>query len=208
MNTLVSKKALGYRRIQLNASVDPGNLKPVTSLYIGESNYNQSAFVLSYIKCNYPRLLNLNNNSQLKVNGSFNSSFFNFSDYPTSKNNPFVIDLSNYKRIKADKQGDQSIKFNIEKNGITNFYIYDNTDVITINSIEEVTFGKSTINRSTDYLIITHPNLNSGASNYASYRMSSTGGSHATATIYVNDIYHDFGYGIEGPLAIKKYIQS
>lgn len=208
MNTLASQKALGYHRIQLNASVDPGNLKPVTSLYIGESNYNQSAFVLSYIKCNYPRLLNLNNNSQLKVNGSFNSSFFNFSDYPTSKNNPFVIDLSNNKRIKADKQGDQSIKFNIEKNGITNFYIYDNTDVITINSIEEVTFGKSTINQSTDYLIITHPNLNSGASNYASYRMSITGGSHATATIYVNDIYHDFGYGIEGPLAVKKYIQS
>ena len=207
-NTLASQKAFGYQRIQLNASTDPSNLKPVTSLYIGESNYNKSAFVLSYIKCNYPRLLNLNNNSQLRVNGSFNSSFFNFSDYPLSKNNPYVIDLSNNKRIKADKQGDQSIKFNIEKNGIAEFYIYDTSDVITITSIEEVKLGKSAINQSTDYLIITHPNLASGASNYASYRMSNTGGNHATSTIYVNDIYHDFGYGIEGPLAIKKYIQS
>jgi len=102
-NTLASQKAFGYQRIQLNASTDPSNLKPVTSLYIGESNYNKSAFVLSYIKCNYPRLLNLNNNSQLRVNGSFNSSFFNFSDYPSLKNNPYVIDLSNNKRIKAVK---------------------------------------------------------------------------------------------------------
>ena len=207
-NKIASQKAIGYQRIQLNASAKPNDLSAITSLYLGETSYNQSAFVLSYIKCTYPRLLNLNNNSQLHVSNTFNSSFFKFESYPSSKNNPYVFDLSNHKRIKADKHADQSIVFNIEKNGYTNFYIYDETDVKNIDELKNVKLGQSNINQSTNYLIITHSKLESGASNYLNYRTSLAGGSHSAKVIFVDDIYHDFGYGMEGPLAIKKYIQS
>lgn len=206
-NTLASKKTFGYQRVKLNASIDPNELNQTNSLYIGEKSFNQSAFALSYIKYSYPKILDLNNKSQHLVRSNFSSSFFSFSNYPTSKNSPFVIDLVNKKRIKVDKQTDQSILFNLEKNGSSEFYIYDVTDAININSLEEISLGKSAISQSTDYLIVTHPNLKSGAKNYENYRISNSGGNYAASTVYVNDIYNDFGYGIEGPLAIKKYIQ-
>ena len=207
-NKIATQKALGYQRIQLNASANPNDLSDLTSIYLGETRYNQSAFVLSYIKCTYPRLLDLNNNSQLHVSNSFNSSFYQFGSYPPSKNNPYVLDLLNHKRIKADKQLDQSIVFNTEKNGYTNFYIYDESDVKNIDELKYVKLGQSDINQSTDYLIITHSKLKSGAINYQAYRESNSGGNHSSEVVYVDDIYHDFGFGIEGPIAMKKYILS
>ena len=53
----------------------------------------------------------------------------------------------------------------------------------------------------TDYLIITHPDLNRNdeVQAYANYRSSEIGGGYATQVANIDGLIERYGYGVEGP---------
>jgi hypothetical protein len=57
-----------------------------------------------------------------------------------------------------------------------------------------------------NYIIITTEGLTEGATKYAEYRASPTGGGFKPLIVKINDIYNQFNYGEPSPLAIKKFM--
>jgi hypothetical protein len=58
-----------------------------------------------------------------------------------------------------------------------------------------------------DYLIITDPNLNSSANNYANYRKDDTPGrKYKPVVINIKDVYNQFNYGEPSPVAIRRFV--
>lgn len=207
-NIIARQKTLGYKRIDISADIAVSELNPTTVVYMGEITFGGSGFNVSRLKITYPRLFDLENNSELHVNSDFTSSFFDFSNYPNIKSSPLVYDLSSKKRVKADRQTDNHIFFNLPNSGKIEYLILDETEIKQIASIEKVEMVMYTPDPLVDYLIITNKKLETGALNYKYYRESTDGGSHIVEIVYVQDLYEKYGYGIESPLAVRNFIET
>lgn len=207
-NVIKAESSLGYQKIQLNETISTTQIQPTTSFFIGETKFNQSAFVLSYIKCTYPRSFNLDGRSELNVADNFTQAYFEFTNYASAKSTPLIWDKTNQKRVTADKLPNQTIRFNLNSAGLSDFYIYDQADVQLITSLKAVNLSHLSIVQETDYLIITNAKLQSAAIRYKAYRESANGGNYHASIVYVDDLYNRFGYGIESPLALKRFINS
>tara|TARA_B110000238_G_scaffold116474_1_gene126425 strand:- start:4002 stop:8951 length:4950 start_codon:yes stop_codon:yes gene_type:complete len=207
-NIIARQKTLGYERIDISADIVVSELNPTTTIYMGEITFGGSGFNVSRLKITYPRLFDLENNSELHVNSNFTSSFFDFSNYPDMKSAPVVYDLSSKKRIKADKQTDNHIFFNLPNSGKIEYLIQDETEIKQIGSIERVEMVTYTPDPLVDYLIITNKKLEAGAIEYKNYRESTAGGSYTVEIVYVQDLYEKNGYGIESPLAVRNFIET
>jgi len=205
-NIIARQKTLGYERIDVSAVVPASDLKPSTDVFMGEITFSGSAFNVSRLKITYPRLFDLENSSELHVNSDFTYSYFDFANYSDIKSAPIVYDLSSKKRIKADKQTDNHILFNLPNAGKVEYLILDETEIKQIASFKNVEMVTYSQNTSVDYLIITNKKLETGAVNYKNYRESTEGGSHTVEIAYVQDLYEKYGYGIESPLAVRNFI--
>ena len=56
-----------------------------------------------------------------------------------------------------------------------------------------------------NYLIVTHPNLRSGANAYAAYRAAVAGGGYRVKTVETPDLFDQFGFGERTPLALRRF---
>jgi len=56
-----------------------------------------------------------------------------------------------------------------------------------------------------NYLIVTHPNLRSGAAAYANYRTSAAGGGYQVKIVETPAIFDQFGFGERTPLALRRF---
>jgi hypothetical protein len=205
-NIIARQKTLGYERIDVSAVVPASDLKPSTDVFMGEITFSGSAFNVSRLKITYPRLFDLENSSELHVNSDFTYSYFDFANYSTVKSAPIVYDLSSKKRVKADKQPNNHILFNLPNAGKIEYLMLDETEIKQISNLKKVEMVTYSPNASVDYLIITNKKLESGAINYKYYRESTEGGSHTVEIVYVQDLYEKYGYGIESPLAVRHFI--
>jgi hypothetical protein len=83
--------------------------------------------------------------------------------------------------------------------------------ITNINSVKPVNITGfftdfSLVNLDSAYIIITHPNLQSGAQDYANYRSSPAGGSHNTIVVTINELYDQFAGGIyKSSLASRRF---
>ncbi len=205
-NIIARKKTLGYERVDISAVIAASDLKPSTDVFMGEITFSGSGFNVSRLKMTYPRLFDLEKSSGLHVNSDFTYSFFDFANYSNAKSTPIVYDLSSKKRVRADKQTDNHILFNLPNAGKIECLILDETEIKQIASFRKVEMVTYSPNSSVDYLIITNKKLESGAINYKYYRESTEGGSHTVEVVYVQDLYEKYGYGIESPLAVRNFI--
>lgn len=208
-NLIASEKTLGYERVSINKSITSADLEVSTKIYAGEISFANSFFNIKHIKLNYPRKLDLNNSSGLKIAPtSFSSNYLKFVNYPTTKTSPWVYDFKNNLRVKSDKSGN-TIEFNLQNVGNdVSLYIFDLQDVIKVNSglCSEVKMTNTNLSPSTNYLIISHKKLQLGAEQYKSYRESSSGGNYSAHIVYTEDLYNQFSYGYLHPLGIKHYL--
>jgi hypothetical protein len=207
-NIIARKKTLGYERVDISVAIAASDLKPSTDVFMGEITFSGSGFNVSRLRITYPRLFDLEKSSELHVNSYFTYSFFDFANYSDTKSAPVVYDLSSKKRVKADKQTDNHILFNLPNSRNLEYLILDETDIKQIASIEKVEMVTYAPDLSVDYLIITNKKLETGALNYKYYRESTDGGSHIVDIVYVKDLYEKYGYGIESPLAVRNFIKT
>ena len=209
---IFEKYFYGYDRIE------PGFNQPIVTLnasQIGtnttdlrfESDYlGAGRIAMSYFRIDYPRNLDLNNQSYFEMDYEGANDYFSFSNFGGT--NAAIYDFTNNVRIPGDQTGSQ-LTFNTNQNGPKKLVIADASSKQPIQSenIQSVDFSSLVDAASTDYnyIIITHPKLAAGASEYKTYRESAKGGSHKVLIVYTTDLYNNHFYGLHHPKALRNF---
>jgi hypothetical protein len=219
----------GYLPIRKNFTLSSQNIANSTNIaqstnFIMSSvanaqlaNVSNQTF-LHYVHLYYPHSLSFNNESFFKlfVDNNVNSpkSHFNFSGFnPGPLNSVLLYDISNGKKIPVLTSPSQVQMVIPNGPGKKLCIMAAESEVDTVFSLFKVNQTGSFTNfknnaGSKPYLIIYHKTLESSALGYKNYRESVAGGSYKVITASVNELYEQFGYGInKHPLSIKNFIR-
>jgi hypothetical protein len=209
-NRLVTKEHNGYSMIKFgysDISFATSQLSDTTSIFMGEIDQVGrpiSNYCIPYIKVRYPRSFDLLNKSQLVFRSSTSSTYFRFKNFTGTKSSPLIYDVSNGQRIIGDVSGG-TLQFNSSFASPKDLIIFDATDAKSVSSIKAIAFTPIS-KANANYLIITNRKLQAGATEYSDYRSSLTGGSYSVTTIYAEDLYDQFYYGVHHAMAVKNAI--
>lgn len=172
--------------------------------------------MLHYIHFYHPQYLDLNNKSFYKLyidnNATFPKTFYNFSNFNVSSSSNIILyDVSNNKRITTKIAGSQVRA--VIPNGLGRKLCIMSaesqtiaiTSLINVNQTGSFTnFKNSPANK--PFVIIYPKSLQSGATAYINYRQSIAGGSYNVIAANIDELYEQFGYGInKHPIAIKNF---
>ncbi|MBJ7428523.1 MAG: hypothetical protein JHD28_06155, partial [Bacteroidia bacterium] len=160
---------------------------------------------LSYFNLKYASLCNFisgTNSLFFKHNAqqSGNRVYFQFSGF--TKSNPFVLDLTSNKIISATVASGTLKVLAENANLEQSFYIYDETDIKPCPPIQQVEMNYLSANLNTEFVIISNKALETGANSYKNYRSQQFN----TNLVFSNELYNQFFYGYEHPLAIKHFL--
>lgn len=160
---------------------------------------------LSYLSLKYASLCyfaNGTSNLFFKHNAqqSSNRIYFQFSGY--NKSNPFVLDLTTNKIISATVASGTLKALAENANMEQSFYIYDETDIKPCPQLQQIEMNYLSANLNTEFIIISNKALETGANSYKNYRSQRFN----TNLVFSNDLYNQFFYGYEHPLAIKHFL--
>ncbi|MCP9763703.1 putative type IX secretion system sortase PorU2, partial [Lacihabitans soyangensis] len=178
----------------INAS--SGNLK--LSVY-GEGG----SYSLNYIKTSYNKFCAVNDDNgyytlngldqgiiKLQKNAPQGTRIWNVSD-PANITEATFIDSQSYE-----------ISPLFAKSTYYYFSKYLTPLNISISDFQSVKF-----NNKANYLIITSKKIKAGAESYANFRQSALGGNFSVETVFIEDLYEIFNFGIQNPSAIKNYLK-
>ncbi|MEM9022232.1 MAG: C25 family cysteine peptidase, partial [Bacteroidota bacterium] len=215
LNVLNSLQYNGYELRQDSFSLSPAQLGPATTTFhfITPSGAFTDKSAASHVYLKYPHTYNLEGRSALSMilpstNGSF--TFINASNF-NGNNSPVFYDLTGHSRISADPSAPSgTFRVNVPGGGERQCYVSATTAITSIaaTNLQPVGtngrfFNYSTLDPDSAFVIVSHPRVISGAQDYANYRQS-TGYDVVLANI--EDLYHQFGYGItKHPLAIRGF---
>jgi len=92
------------------------------------------------------------------------------------------------------------------------FYVFNTAK--SVGAIEKAAIGQLSNITTADYVIISHPDLNvltdgvNPVSAYASYRESAAGGGHKVLTVYIQQVFDQFGYGDPGAVGVRNFVKK
>ncbi|HVK96245.1 MAG TPA: C25 family cysteine peptidase, partial [Flavisolibacter sp.] len=176
--------------------------------------------VVHKFELTYPREFNFGgaSNFEFTLPASASGNYLEISGFNYGSVAPVLYDLTNGRRYVADISAAPLVKIVLQPSGTSKDLILvsnesDNITAVTTLQTRNFINYTSPENRG-DYLIISHPNLFSGADNtnpveeYRSYRSSVTGGSF-NAKIYLSDeLVDQFGLGIKkNPSGIRNFLR-
>ena len=156
------------------------------------------------IDITYPRTFNFSNNDYFKftVIGNNQSQYLEITNFDHGSNPPVLYDLTNHLRIVTQLSGN-TVKVVLPPSATNReLVLISNTAANTITSLpiyNFIDYGSSPKN----YIILTHKSLlddgngNNYIQDYANYRASVQGGGYNTIIVDIDQVYHQFGYGIE-----------
>jgi hypothetical protein len=161
---------------------------------------------LHKIEIEYPKLFKARKASQFAMflpSVGLTDSYINFPDYGNgSKNNAYIYDFDNGYKVACTVVGSDLKVIIPGNNQERKVYIADSTDRISIASMSVTTFNKIDISSGTNYLIVSHKNFASSTIKYGKYRDST---SFKTQITWIDELYDQFCYGYNSPLAIRNY---
>jgi hypothetical protein len=207
-NTIKDTTYLGYVEtkyfIPLNAS-DIGNSTQVKFETVADLGISSDFNAMSYFTLKYASNFDLSGNTKLNFSHTAqqnsNRIYFQFTNY--NKFSPNLLDLSNNKKIECNLNAG-SLKILAENfNQEQDFYLYDDADIKSINSLESVSMNLPNAAANHEFIIISNRQLNNVANNYKNYRSQKFN----TLLIFTDDIFNQFFYGNEHPLAIKNFLK-
>lgn len=143
-------------------------------------------------KVSYPFSLDAHNAERL----------LDITGFGTDGGNVALYDIGTGKRYNTLITGQNSVKalVNASASPLDMILVNETTGLIKNDGIEDVEFMDFT-DRNHDYIIITSKVLSNSPNNpvqqYADYRSSSKGGSHNVRIVDIQQIYDNFGYGID-----------
>ncbi|MBK8924800.1 MAG: hypothetical protein IPM74_02575 [Crocinitomicaceae bacterium] len=201
----------GYQKNNLSFSVSPNTLEsPVTRFRhrvpddLGLASDYQA---VSFVDLTYPHTMNLENSSYYKMKIPFNAteskSRYDFTNFNSP--NPWAFTLSGQmKKIPVIETAGTFQVLVPNESGFSEqeFVLFDESQIISISQLNAVNGSGnftdfSTVDFELAYLIITHASLWSSATNYKAYRESIAGGSYNVVMADVQELYFQFGGGVE-----------
>ncbi len=127
-----------------------------------------------------------------------------FRGIPATVQHPWIYDLNGGVIYRGIYAGD-SLQIALPANRI--FYFLDSGYTRLPDRISAYTFADifSGISPTTDYLIVSHTSLKTGAEAYRDYRRN-TG--YQVDIVYADSLYDHFYYGLHHPMAIKRFFEA
>ncbi len=190
--------------IQASFTLPNAELDDLTRVII-EGVYNDGdLFNVSTTQLSYPRLFNFNeeNHFEFNIEASASKKYIEIENFNSDGGVPVVYDVTNGLKLNPLNEG-----------GIIKLVLPPSTEnrkLVIFNSANGTKLANAYLktfenypSKEAEYIIITHPLLRSDANgvdwveNYADFRSSPEGGSFTTATFDIDQIYDQFGYGIE-----------
>ncbi|MCB9251785.1 MAG: hypothetical protein H6605_04920 [Flavobacteriales bacterium] len=201
-----TQRVNGYGRYLFQDSLDSKLIGSTSTDFKFESYLlSKSIHSISYTKLIYPRQFHLNDSSYFKFNYNSVNNFIRFTGYPLSLNKPMVYDILNNTYATATvSAGTLSCNLSMASSN-RQILIVDESRINVLGStgLIKYRFNEIIPLSGQDYLMISHPSLDSGARAYKNYLSTTTGGQHNVLLAYTSDIYDQFYYGIKHPMAIK-----
>lgn len=210
-NIVLDSVYLGYRLIKHPFTFPNANLSSSGSqVYYMTANDQGAATdyqAVSSTTIKYPYNMNLSGTSNFKFQVPFqfsqNKSRLPFQNLPGGT--VWVYDYTDtLRKIPLNANGSFGEAL-IPNHGFGNeAQCYITTDNATINIAAILPVNGTgvftdfaALNADSAYLILTHSKLMNGAQQYAAYRASAAGGGYETVVVDVEELYYQYGYGIE-----------
>ncbi len=212
----------GYQVIKSYGTLAPTDLSsPSTSLradLIGDLFVSVDYQTYSYTSYDYAQTLDLNNlpydEFYVPHNSSETHSLLNLVNFNGSTPHVFVFG-DTVRHIIPTNTGTWDVLIpNIPSGSEQKVVILDESEIKTVASVEAsgnngvfTSYLGSALDSA--YVIITHPSLMGAANQYANFRASSSGGNFNVLTVNVEELYDQYGGGVEKhPLSIKRFMQD
>lgn len=185
-------------------SFDNSELKSTTRLKVTGKGL-ADFFTISYTALHYPRAFMANNADQFvftREGGSFND-YYEIEDFKVGTIN-YAFDVDNNTFIKPQVQG-KKLRIHIPQGGAnrSDLFIIAQRRIKSPLSMEVKNFT-SMDDMNPEYLILTSEVLNNSDNGdnpietYANFRSTEIGGGYKVGIVNIEDIYDQFGYGING----------
>lgn len=205
----------GYKLRKMQFSFSPSLVTGGNSLLryrsIDDLNSGVDRSAVAYIKYSYPHTLVLDNVSAFNFNvedhNSQNKQFLEFINF-NGGSSPILYDLTNSKRIRVVRTLSSYRALIPNSGNLKSCFITNESQIKSVNieTIGNTNFFENYEAQNIDsaYLMIYHPQLLNEVSRYANYRFN---GGYNPQSIDVEQLYHQFGYGIySNPLAIRQFV--
>ncbi len=210
---------LGYHQVKTTSMFLASDLTNGTTYLhhqiIGDLNVTIDRQILTYISLSYPRLPHSNNSNfdQFYVQNGSIKSRIDLAGYTGT--NPLVLSFGNIPRYEIPTNNSGVWQFIIPNNPSsveTKVLVVDQNAAQPISTFFAVNgtgnfTDFTTQNLDSALLFITHSSLASASSNYKTYRNSISGGAHNVVTGDIEELYLQFGGGIQKhPAAIRRFV--
>lgn len=211
----------GYKLVRTDVSFPSSFLTtntPVIWSIIGDLPVLTDYQALSYWKMTYPRSPNFGGATSFDIfvqNANQTKIRLDISNLSSTQPILFSLDPQNPKKLTLQNSGglNQTLIPNSLNDTIQRLVFGNLNNAISVTSIAPVsTTGFFTNYNSINYekalLMVYHKNLQASSVNYQSYRQSISGGSHNAILVDVDQLYHQFGGGVEKHvIAIRRFSQ-
>jgi len=180
-----------------------------------EENLDKQA--VSYITINYPRGYDFKGVDHLAftIDNKATGNYLAFENLDAEEVY-WIYDLTNHQKVKLQHHAEKEVHQiylpagNGEKRALI---VQIDKQIKTVASLATTIFTDySNVNNQGDYILITHPTLNSAngaVNNYVNYRASDNGGNYTPVVVDVENLYDQYSYGIrKHPLAIKYFLND
>ena len=187
-----------------SSSIENNGKVVVVVTATGVGNMTESIGI-SYVKFSYPQevFVVAGTNKILSVADGTNRNYLNIETNDPRNLNVYDISTSSAPLFLSESVGSDYVRVIVPAGSHQVIAVSNPSSVNGIEKVEMPNYEMENIN----YLILTHPKLSVGASQYAAYRVSPKGGSHSVLTATIDDIYNTFNYGDPSPIAIKKLLK-
>lgn len=211
----------GYAPIRQSFTLSSQNTNNQTtftlSALLANSFTGLSYTMLHYVRYFYPHTLNLNNQSQFKMqvddHTSAAKSSFYFSNFNAGASNSVILlDLTAGKMISTVLNGSQVKAVIPDGGGKRICALVAEKDTIVVKKLIKVNqtgnftdYKTKTANK--PYVLIYPTRLQSSVLQYKNYRESNDGGNYNVIEADIESLYEQFSYGIrKHPLAIRNFV--
>ncbi|OHX66880.1 putative type IX secretion system sortase PorU2 [Flammeovirga pacifica] len=174
----------------------------------GSNNTDRNQLGVSYINLTYPQ-------KHADIDGNHDRVF----QLPSSQDHKLSVDENNEGRFyDITNQYEPILLPSTRSGGKTEATLEQNSTMLEKkvlysvirarpSNISRAEFEFTNNNLTYNYLIVSHEDLNSGATSYANYRRSTDGGSNNVYLAEMTRLYNTFSWGEQTPLAIRNCIK-
>jgi len=211
--SVIEENFFGYQLREYRFAIPVSGNTPTVELKIEGLNSNTDRHVVANVFLEYPHQFSFTNASNVAfaLPAKNSPTYLEIEDFDRSGNTPPVLyDLTNQQRLEAVVAGN-TLRFLLPPSSNSRNLVLVNptSGVQKIEQLEAVQFTNFA-NESAEFLILSHSNLRTGNTDqvqeYANYRRSSEGGNFTTQIVNVDDLYEQFGYGVNRhPQAIRNF---